>query len=162
MTVSVARGFVVAAAILGGLLAGMALDRSLVQLPAWQQLGAVAWSNFTRTADLGRGLFFYPAEGLAALLCSVVAAVLVALNLASLRAAAIPVLGAALLAIAALVVTRFHVAPPVLALRDSSLGPDAMRHSLAAVKSWWALKAGLHLLTFLANIWSLVVLSAQR
>jgi hypothetical protein len=64
MTLAVTPWLIIGATFLGGPLAGVAVDRLLVQLPAWQQTGPVAWAEFTRAADLGRGLLLYPAKGL--------------------------------------------------------------------------------------------------
>lgn len=33
------------------------LNRTLVEMPAWRQLGAQAWAAFSRRADLGNGRF---------------------------------------------------------------------------------------------------------
>jgi hypothetical protein len=48
-----------------GLLAGGNIDRAFVAMPAWQQIGATSWAEFSRHADLGNGLILYPAEALA-------------------------------------------------------------------------------------------------
>lgn len=158
MTSSMTRWLVIGATALGGLLAGVAVDRSLVQLPAWRQTGPVAWAEFTRAADLGRGLIFYPAQGIGALLCSVAAAIAFGLNRASPRRAALPVYGAAALAIAALIVTRHGVVPDMISLRHLGDNAAALEQALNGVQRWWALKASLHALTFGANVWALVAL----
>jgi hypothetical protein len=44
---------IVAELLLGGLAA--ALNRTLVEMPAWHHLGAGAWATFSRMADLGNG-----------------------------------------------------------------------------------------------------------
>ena len=74
--VAVTRSLAVGAVVLGGIVAGFSVNRLLVELPAWVNLGPEQWASFTRHADLGKGLVVYPLEGLAALVCSVGAAVL--------------------------------------------------------------------------------------
>jgi len=56
----------VPATLLGGVLAGSALDRVIVAGPAWHALGAAAWAEFSRHADLGTGRIAYPVEAIAA------------------------------------------------------------------------------------------------
>lgn len=155
MTTVLARWFAVGAAVLGGLLAGMASDRVVVQLPAWQQLGAIPWAIFTRQADLGRGLLFYPGIGLGALVCSVLAAVFLILD-RSPGGPRLPAGAAAVFAIAALIVTRWGIVPHVLSLRATDGNGSALVAAFHAQQRWWTLKAALHVATFLANVWTLV------
>ena len=42
----------------------LGVDRTLVGGPAWQALGAEAWTQFSRRADLGTGLIAYPVEAI--------------------------------------------------------------------------------------------------
>ena len=55
---------VAAATLLTGIWAGGAVDRVIVGGPAWQELGAQAWAQYSRLADLGAGLVAYPIEGI--------------------------------------------------------------------------------------------------
>lgn len=57
------RLLLIAATFLGGILAGTAVDRVIVGGPAWHALGAAAWLEYSRHADLRAGLFVYPIEG---------------------------------------------------------------------------------------------------
>ena len=56
MASSVTIGFVVAATAVSGLLAGTNIDRLIVQMPAWEQVGVLAWATYSREADLGNAL----------------------------------------------------------------------------------------------------------
>jgi hypothetical protein len=161
-TMSSIRILVVSATILGGLLAGLAVDKSVVQFPSWQQIGPVAWAEFTRAADLRRGLILYPAQGIAALLCSVVAAGAFAVKRAGPREAAIPIYGAAALAILALIVTRYIIAPVMFSLRNLGENTTDLQKVFDHVQAWWTVKASLHVLTFCANVWALVALGGRR
>jgi cytochrome c biogenesis factor len=159
---SLTRSLVIGATILGGLLAGVAVDKSMVQLPSWRQIGLVPWAEFTRTADLGRGLIFYPAQGIGALLCSVVAAVVFGVNRTEPREAAIPIYGAAGLAILAFIVTRYVIAPDTLSVGNVDDNAAALQIIFDRLQPWWTGKASLHALTFFANVWALVALAGRR
>src|SRR5258708_26033029 len=71
MASSVTKAFAAGAALFGGLLAGVTVNRALVQLPAWRRISVVAWADFTRAENTGIGTIFYPALGLAALLLTI-------------------------------------------------------------------------------------------
>jgi hypothetical protein len=162
MNRTLTRVSIVGAVILSGLLAGMAVDRWAVQLPGWRQLGPIPWARFARVADLRAGLAYYPALGLGALLCSVVAAVSLGFDRRDRREAAVPVYGAAILAVAALLVTRYRIAPAMLGLAGlDDRGVGALSNSFAMVQSWWTLKAMLHALTFVASVWALISLAPR-
>src|SRR5215472_13289514 len=61
---------VVAATALDGLLAGARLDQSIKQLPARHRMGVVAFSAYSRAADLANGIPFYAIVGVgSALFC---------------------------------------------------------------------------------------------
>lgn len=49
-----------AAIVVSGILAGTVFDRVVVGGPAWHSLGAEAWAQYSRQADLGTGLVVYP------------------------------------------------------------------------------------------------------
>ena len=50
---SIVRDVAVAALLLSGVLAGLSLDKVIVQLPARHRMGAVAYAGYARAADLG-------------------------------------------------------------------------------------------------------------
>ena len=59
---TVTRNLLIAATLVGGLLAGADVDRALVAMRAWQQVGPEAWAAFCQHADLGNGLVLYRVE----------------------------------------------------------------------------------------------------
>jgi hypothetical protein len=64
------------AAMLGnGLLVGASLDQTIKQLPARHRIGVVAFSDYSKAGDLGRGIAWYAALGIGAALLTVLAAV---------------------------------------------------------------------------------------
>ena len=58
---------VIGATLSGGIVAGLALDKALIQWPAWREMGSSSWLVFARHAELGRGRIVLPAEGIGAL-----------------------------------------------------------------------------------------------
>jgi hypothetical protein len=68
-------GLVAVAAGLNGLPAGLNIDRSIVQMPAWRRVGVSAWATYSRKADLGRGLVLYPFEAFGGAIASIAAAI---------------------------------------------------------------------------------------
>jgi hypothetical protein len=68
------RALLVAATLMSGILAGGVIDRIIVGAPAWHQLGAEAWLQYSRQADLRAGLLAYPIEGIGSTLLIIAAA----------------------------------------------------------------------------------------
>jgi hypothetical protein len=54
------RTLLIIAVLFSGLLAGGNIDRSLVAMPAWQEVGATAWTEFSRHADLSSYIRWRP------------------------------------------------------------------------------------------------------
>jgi hypothetical protein len=159
LTVSASSRAVLAGATLfGGALAGPAAIRVLVHLPTWSETGVVAWADFTRAADLGTGRIVYPAIGLIALLFAVAAAIAYRFDRMLPRAGAAPAYAAAVLAIVALIITGRSLAPLTLSLVQMPDDPAQLGPLFDSVVQWWDVKALLHVLGFVANVWSLAAL----
>ena len=62
----VVAGVTLAALAADGLLAGLSLDKVIVQLPARRRIGAVAYAAYARSADLGNGVAYYAVVGVGA------------------------------------------------------------------------------------------------
>jgi hypothetical protein len=133
-------------------MAGASIDRLIVQLPARHRIGPVAYAEYARSTDLGRGRIVYPAAnalGGAALL----AALALALLLRESREVIVALVVAAFFALLARVVTR-RAAPAMLQIgrsddRESVITPLLERFarlapirmtclSLASVSLLWA------------------------
>ena len=65
---------ILAATVLTGLLAGISLDKAIVQLPARHRMGVIGFAAFSRANDLGAGLIAYPVLGISAALLTISAA----------------------------------------------------------------------------------------
>jgi hypothetical protein len=72
------RDLIVAATIFDAVLAGTDVDRLLVQMPAWRDVGVAGWAAYSRHADLANGLVLYPTLAIAGCVLSVAAAINVA------------------------------------------------------------------------------------
>jgi len=68
----IVRDTAVAAVLLSGILAGLSLDKVIVQLPARRRMGAVGYPGYAR-ADLGNGVVFYAVAGIGAAVLTVAA-----------------------------------------------------------------------------------------
>lgn len=155
MASAVTVGLAVAAAALGGILAGGSLDRSAVQLPAWRRVGAGPWATYSRQADLRTGVVFYPIVGVGAPILSLAAALTFFLGGGEPSTAALPFVTAAALSIGHLLTTA-RAAPNMLRLRSVDDDQDAVQKSLAGFERWQAVRAALQVLAFAANLWALV------
>src|SRR5215471_19998043 len=49
------------ATVMSGLFGGVALQKLMVELPARNRVGAIAFAKYARASDLGNGLYVYPA-----------------------------------------------------------------------------------------------------
>ena len=72
MHVNATLGLLIASLAFNGLLTGATLDQAIKQLPARRKIGAVAYSDYSRAADLGNGLIWYPVMGVGTAVLTVV------------------------------------------------------------------------------------------
>jgi hypothetical protein len=163
MASSITKRLAAGATLFGGLLAGVTANRALVQTPAWDRVGVIPWATFTRAENTGVGAVFYPAIGLAALGLTVAAAIAFRSDRAARGLRSFPIYSAAVLAIAAAVITRAALVPALFGL--SAAGNDAAELQLIFASTWrWsAINDLLHVLMFGFNLWALAeVLASPR
>ncbi len=143
-------------------LSGSGMNRVLVEMPAWQHVGALAWATFSRWADNGTaGLFLYPFEKIGGTVFSIAAAIIFFANRQHLpRNRALPIYGAALFALGSLLATT-QAAPLMLSTPHIS-NPVSLQHALDGFEFWEGIRAGVQALTFCGNLWALVVVSRLR
>src|SRR5450432_3229915 len=72
MPVGTTMALLIASLAANGLLTGATLDKAIKQLPARKTIGATAYSDYSRAADLGNGLIWYPVLGVGTAALSVV------------------------------------------------------------------------------------------
>jgi len=150
------RGLVIAAVAWQGL--GMGLFRALVEAPAWQHLGAAAWADFSRQADLGPGLVIYPVYGIVSWVIVLAAAVLHSLDRKANRAASVPIYLAALFSIVA-AFTTVIAAPTMLSITGIPNGASSIEAAFARFTLWGVyIRGGAFALSFLASLAALVAL----
>ena len=140
-----------AATVGNGLLAGLSLNKSVVELPAGKRLGSVAFSRFSREADLRNGLPLYAALG-------VVTPVLTVLGAAWMMAAgglAVVELwltaSAGVLSVAHLAATG-GAAPKMLRIGKLGEDEDALNEVYARFRRWQAARAILQVAAFVVVV----------
>jgi hypothetical protein len=157
------RALLIAAAVLSGLLAGGNVDRAIVAIPAWAQVGAPAWAEFSRHADLGNGLVLYPLEAIGAFLLIVLTAGSLYVDRAAKAHIMLPLCGAAVLAAAGLLCT-LKAAPIMLSVGHLS-DPASLRQAFDGFRFWGDIRGAAQVLAFFATVWALAVvfgLDARR
>jgi hypothetical protein len=153
-------GCVFGAAVLNGMLAS-GINRTLLDMPAWQRVGAPAWAQFSRWADLKNGRILYPLEGIGGAVLSILAGIVFHRSRGSKRrSAALPIYAAALLALGGMLATT-QAAPTLLSTRYTS-DPVARQQALNGFEFWGGVRAVFQSLAFCANLWSLVSVSRDE
>jgi hypothetical protein len=134
---SAGHGLRLAAVLANCVLVGATLDQSIKQLPARKKIGSVAYSNYSRAADLGNGVPFYTTLGVGA------AALTIAAGLNTPGKAA---KGAAIISILHSLVTA-KAAPTAHSQRRYS-DEESLSRVFDRFDRWQALRAGLQVATF--------------
>jgi hypothetical protein len=143
------------------LLSGGTFDRSLIDMPAWQHVGALAWATFSQFADLGSGLLIYPVQGIGSTVLLLSAALIVFLNRKTLgRAVALPVYVALLCALGVMVTTT-QAAPAMLSASAHLNDPAALQHALETFTLWQGIRTVFGFLATCALIWALVAIASS-
>jgi hypothetical protein len=143
-----------AATAANGMLVGASLDQSLKQLPARHRIGMVAYSQYSRAADLGNGIAYYGVLGIGSALLTALA------TLSAHRdAAATPMVrwldvGALLTLLHSLATSR--AAPTNFSQRD--VAPDdaeALTQMFDQFTYWQTIRAALQVGTLAAHLLAL-------
>jgi hypothetical protein len=151
-------GCILLAAAFNGV-SGSGINRVLIEMPAWQHTGALAWAAYSRWSDMGtNGLILYPLEKIGGTVGSVAAAIIFFVNRWRFpRDGALPIYGAAFFAICSLLVTT--QAAPLMMTTVHSSDPAVLQNALNGFSFWEAIRAGVQALSFCGNLWSLMVIS---
>lgn len=161
MISSVTKTLAAGAALFGGLLAGVTLNRALVELPAWRRLSFLAWAEFTRAESSGFGGVFYPALGLAALLLIIGTAVAYYFDRDKRLGRSAPIYASVVVAIAWASVTRFVLVPKLFELKTATDNALELRQIFLSVELGSAINDILHVLTFMLGLWAVVALCSE-
>jgi hypothetical protein len=149
-----------AAALVSGLLAGGIIDRVLVGGPAWSALGAEAWLEYSRRADLGTGLIVYPIEGIGSTLLILAAALSSYFDRPSDSGVTIPLYCALGLSVTGLLLTA-KAAPIMLSLGPPQTTGGAQRAFDEFFVWGLYLRGAVDTLAFVALIWTLTKMRRQ-
>jgi hypothetical protein len=148
------RVLLAAATFLSGMLAGGAADRVIVGGPAWHALGAPAWAQYSRLADLGPGLITYPVEGIGSTLPIFATAISCHFDRPAARAVSLPLYFAVVFSIIGLLLT-VKAAPIMLSL-TASQSPAAVERAFDEFYFWGLyLRGFVDVLAFAALVWAL-------
>ena len=158
MTSRLTLGLVIAAALSDSFLAGLNINRALVEMPAWQQTGPLGWAAFSRHADLAlNAAILYPGAAFAGLLLSVAAIISFHRDRTAPRRAIVPLYAAAVLAAAGLLMT-LKAAPYMLSVPSLDNDAAALQQALDGFQFWGGIRGVFQVSAFVANFWSLVAL----
>jgi hypothetical protein len=147
---------VVAATASNGILAGASLDQSIKQLPARHRMGAVAFSAYSRAADLGNGVWWYAILGIGAALLTLAAAIAAYLNRLAFNLAMPLYIAAALAVLHSLTTTQ--AAPANFSQLQVMQDETALTRVFDRFEKWQALRAALQVLNFASLLWALLLL----
>jgi hypothetical protein len=153
---SLTLALALAATALDGVLCGASLDQSIKQLPARHRMGAVAFSAYSRAADLGNGIVWYATLGIGAALVTIAAAA-TGLIAGIPFAQSLPLLVAAILSILHSLATT-QAAPVSFSQRKVANDEAALARVFDRFARWQTLRAVLQAFTFAAMLWALVVI----
>jgi hypothetical protein len=143
------------AAVLGnGLLVGASLDQVIKQLPARHRIGVVAFSDYSKAGDLGRGVAWYAALGIGAALLTVLAAVVGLTDRPDTQSAA--GLWLALVLTMAHSLTTVRAAPLNFSQRAAAGDPARLEAIFDRFERWSRARSALQVLTLLSVTWALV------
>lgn len=150
---------IVAATAMDGLLAGASLDQSIKQLPARHHIGVVAFSAYSRAADMGRGLLWYPLLGVGGAVLTIAAAI-VALVVGMPLGSALPLYLAAFGALAHSFTTS-RAAPTLLRQRLVATSEPELTAIFDRFERWQTARAILQAATFGLMLWALVAIAVR-
>ena len=150
----VARLLLIAAVAFNGILTGASLDQSIKQLPARRRMGVIAFSAYSRAADLGNGIVWYAIIGVGAALLTIAAAVGAYLQVTP-GPVVIPLYLAALTSLLHSFTTT-QAAPTLFRQRQVKDDATQLTMIFDRFERWQALRAALQLATFGLALWALV------
>jgi hypothetical protein len=143
----------VTALIGNGLLVGASLDQTIKQLPTRHRIGVVAFSEYSRAGDLGRGIAWYATLGVGAALPTVLAAVVGPTGRPN--GPTTVALGLALLLTVAHSVATARAAPTNFSQRAAAGDPARLAVIFDRFEHLQTTRATLQVLTLLSVTWAL-------
>jgi hypothetical protein len=144
----------VAAVIGNGLLVGASLDQVIKQLPVRRRIGVVAFSDYSKPGDLGRGIAWYATLGIGAALLTVAAVVVGLTDRPGTQSEA--ALWLALLLTVAHSFTTTRAAPLNFSQRAAAGDAGRLEAIFDRFERWSRARSALQVLTLLGMAWALV------
>jgi hypothetical protein len=149
------RVLLIAAVAFNGVLTGASMDQSIKQLPARRRIGVIAFSAYSRAADLRNGIVWYAIIGVGAALLTIAAAIGAYLQTAP-ESLAIPLYLAALTSLLHSFTTT-QAAPTLFRVRQVKDDAAQLTVIFDRFERWQTLRAALQLATFVLALWALAV-----
>jgi hypothetical protein len=141
------------ATLLNGILAGGVIDRVIVAGPAWRELGAKAWVQYSQHADLGNGLFAYPVEAIGGAVLILAATLSNYFDRNANRIVMISLCSAVMFSLFGLILTA--KAAPIMLSLASPQPAGAMQYAFDEFLLWGLyLRGTADILTFVVLIWA--------
>jgi hypothetical protein len=137
-----------------GFLAGASLDQSIKQLPARHKIGVIAYSQYSRAADLGNGILWYSLLGVGALLLTMAAGVAAYVKRVP-KAVALPLYISGGLAILHTIATS-QAAPTNFKQRQVSDDEKTLKKIFDEFSKWQTIRCVLQVAVFGMMLWGLV------
>ncbi len=153
-TIARLRFLLAAGCILSGWLAGGNVDRYIVEFPSWQHAGVLSWAAYSRHADLGNGVFFYPFEAIGSFILLLACSLIVMKKQALLGRIVLPVHFATIFSIAGLVLT-FFAAPVMLGLKTIGDDTGLLQQAFHKFYFWSFYRAIAQVLSFFFCVWAM-------
>ena len=141
------------ACLLSGLLAGENVFRYTLEVPGWRHIDIAQWGEYSRHADLGKGIFLWPFEAISAMLLLLASSIIVFRN-KNLRTTGLPVYCATFFALAGLALT-FFAAPYMLSVRTMGNDPQLLQRTFDHFHFWGLLRAIEQVLSFGCCVWAI-------
>ena len=142
-----------AATALNGILVGASLDQSIKQLPARKRMGAIAFSLYSRSADLSNGIVWYATLGIGTALITIAATIT---TFVAGNAYPLPILLAGILSVLHSLATS-QAAPTNFKQLKVPNDEVALTAIFDTFDRWQRVRVVLQVLTFLAVLWALFV-----
>jgi hypothetical protein len=123
-----------------GILASGNTNRAIVEMPAWRQVGVLAWAAFSHRADLGRyAMTVHPLEAFTGTILSTVVAIQFYPARGNLRRTALPIYAARCFAIGGRLLTA-QAAPIMLSVRHLGSDLPALQKAFDGFEFWGVLR----------------------
>jgi hypothetical protein len=147
----------VMATALNGIAVGASLDQGIKQLPARHRIGVIAYSAYSKAADLGNGIPWYVSVGVGAVLLTIGAAIATFSQQTPLEMA-FPIYTAMILSILHSLVTA-QAAPTLFSQKQHAQDEAALTKIFNRFARLHVLRALLQVLTFGTLLWALIIYS---